>query len=129
MAYNTFRDLSEVLSQPGRISVIETDTCSSSNFIPDGIIIKEYENGEKVPGSEQYFELVDVDDSILDAKLQEDVFVSQEAEGFYDEKLKQAQKFRDANCNFDVYAERLEEEAREAEEEAKSENPDFDDEY
>lgn len=124
MAYNTFTDLTEVLSQPGRISVIETDTCNSTNFIPDGIVIKDYEDGKEVPESEQYFELVDPDDSILDAKLQENVFVSQEAEGFYDEKMKQAQEFRDANCNLDVYAERLEERARREAEEAESEDSD-----
>lgn len=121
--YNTFTSKEEVSSLPGRISVITTDWSSACNSIPDGIEIKDYEDGKEVPGSEQYFDLIGPDDKILDAKLQENVFVSEEAKGFYDEKLKQAQDFRDANCNIGVYAERLEQEAkRESEENA--EDPD-----
>lgn len=122
--YNTFNNLDEILSQPGRISVITTDWCNASNFISDGIEIVDYEDGKEVQGSEQYFDLVSPDDSILNAQLQKNVFVEKEAEGFFEEKLKQAQDFRDANGNLDVYADRLEKRILE-EEEADSEDNEY----
>lgn len=106
--YKVFSDISEVVSH-GRVSVITTDACSCINLVPDGINIDVYQDGEKVEEDEQYFETSDVGDDILDADLEEEVYVHEDAEGIYNTMLELAQIYRNVDGNLDRYSEALEE--------------------
>lgn len=107
--YKVFSDIAEVVSTHGRVSVITTDACSCINLVPDGINIDVYQDGEKVEEDEQYFETSDVGDDILDADLEEEVYVHEDAEGLYNTMLELAQIYRDVDGNLDRYSEALEE--------------------
>lgn len=107
--YKVFSDIAEVVSTHGRVSVITTDACSCINLVPDGINIDVYQDGEKVEEDEQYFETSDVGDDILDADLEEEVYVHEDAEGIYNTMLELAQIYRDVDGNLDRYSEALEE--------------------
>ena len=107
--YKVFSDIAEVVSTHGRVSVITTDACSCINLVPDGINIDVYQDGEKVEEDEQYFETSDVGDDILDADLEEEVYVHEDAEGIYNTMLELAQIYRNVDGNLDRYSEALEE--------------------
>lgn len=107
--YKVFSDIAEVVSTHGRVSVITTDACSCINLVPDGINIDVYQDGEKVEEDEQYFETSDVGDDILDADLEEEVYVHEDAEGIYNTMLELAQIYRDVDGNLDRYSDALEE--------------------
>ena len=107
--YKVFSDIAEVESTHGRVSVITTDACSCINLVPDGINIDVYQDGEKVEEDEQYFETSDVGDDILDADLEEEVYVHEDAEGIYNTMLELAQIYRDVDGNLDRYSDALEE--------------------
>ena len=106
--FNIFSDEKELSSIKGTVSVITVEPGPIS-FVPEAIIIDKYVDGEKVEGSEQYFETSDVSTDILDAKLEPNVYISSKAEDTYDTMIKLAEMFKESNCNYDVFAEMLEE--------------------
>ena len=107
--YKVFSDITEITSVHGRVSVITTDSCSCVNPIPDGINIDVYQDGEKVEDAEQYFETSDIGDDILDADLEEEVYIQEDAESTYNTMCELAEVYRDVNGNLDLYSEAISE--------------------
>ena len=118
--YRVFSNISEVETTHGRVSVITTDACSCINLVPDGINIDVYQDGEKVEEEEQYFDTLDVGDDILDADMEKEVYVHEDAEGIYNAMLEHAQIYRDVDGNLDRYSEILEERMLEGAEDMES---------
>lgn len=104
--YNVIGDVTEI-PKKGRCSVISTDTCSTFNLIPEAVVVDTYQDGVKLEKEEQYFETSGLNDDILRAKYEKDVFVLADTEGYYNTMKDLAQEFRKANGNYDVFADRL----------------------
>ena len=121
--YNVIEDLSQI-PKTGRCSVITTDTPSCNNPIPTEVVIDVYKDGEKIEDEQQCFDCLD--EGILNAELEEKVFVQVDAEPTYNTLRELAEEFQNVNRNLDVYADRLEERLSEMSDED-SEEEDFDD--
>lgn len=106
--FKNFSDVEELSTITGTVSVITVEPGPLS-VIPEAIIIEKYVDGEKLEGSEERFETSDISTDILDADLEPEVYISNEAEGLYDAMVESAEMFKEANCNIDVYAEMVEE--------------------
>ncbi len=106
--FKIFSDVDELKSINGTFSVITIEDGPIS-LIPEAIIIDRYVDGEKEPGTEQIYETSDINSDILDASLEIDVYISEDAKPTYDKMIQLAELFEESNGNMNVYAEKLDE--------------------
>lgn len=106
--FKIFSDVDELKSINGTFSVITIEE-GPIGFIPEAIKIDRYVDGEKEPGTEQIYETSDINSDILDASLEMDVYISEDAKPTYDKMIQLAELFEESSGNLDVYAEKLEE--------------------
>lgn len=102
-----FSNISEIPNRNEKVTVITTDTTSSMNPIPSGINIDEYCCGKKI--NSEYYDTVSPSDEILDAKLNEKVYIHKDAIQIYETVVELAETFKACNGCYEVYAEKLEE--------------------
>ncbi|MCR5146037.1 MAG: hypothetical protein K6B70_01635 [Clostridia bacterium] len=108
----TFSKEEELKSVKGRFSVITVETGPIA-VLPEAINVDLYVDGEKQEGQEQIFETSDIGDDILNAELEDKVYICTDAIGLYDKMKECAQMYQDANGNLDVYSDMLDEKLHE----------------
>lgn len=110
--FKTFSNEDELKTVDGRVSVITVEPGPIA-AVPEAIIIDVYVDGEKQKGEEQVFETSDIGDDILNADLEDNVYICTDAINLYDAMKETAQLYQDVGGNLEAYADKLEERMQE----------------
>lgn len=121
--FKTFSNEDELKTVDGRVSVITVEPGPIA-AVPEAIIIDVYVDGEKQKGEEQVFETSDIGDDILNADLEDNVYICTDAINLYDAMKETAQLYQDVGGNLEAYADKLDEIMQEEAEAAREDEDD-----